>query len=135
MVELSDKFSEMPSLQNVVINGGPLVRLPLGMQTLTQVRMLDVGFNRLKTFDVDISKWEYLILFNLNFNKIQSYHSSLWLHPFVVNLHLNSNVGFGMPLDPKEIYLPKVRYLHMGNNSSPLPSELRAKQFPVCEEE
>ena len=131
MVELSEKFITMQALQRVSIESGPLRRLPENMENLPYVSYFGVRFNRLEAFDVDILKWDYLTVLKISFNNITYHHQNVWKHPNVASLHLNSNVGFHMPANMNEIYLPHVFYLHMGNNSSPLPNTLGSRQLPL----
>jgi len=130
MVELSEKFVTMQALQRVSIESGPLRRLPENMENLLYVSYFGVSFNRLEAFDVDILSWKYLAVLKVAFNNITYHHRNVWKHPNVASLHVKSNVGFHMPANMNEIYLPHVFYLHMGNNSSPLPKTLGPRQLP-----
>ena len=129
MIQLSDKFVDLTSLHRVRITSGPLRGLPDNMEALRELRNFDISFNQVEAFPIDISKWKFLIDLNLQYNNINISHSSLWRHENVINLRLNSNVGLCMPLESDRIKLPMARYLHLGNNSCPLPHSVTSEQF------
>ena len=130
LIQLSDKFPDLTSLQSVRITSGPLRGLPDNMEALREMRNFDISSNVVEVFAIDISKWKFLSLLGLRYNNISTSHSSLWRHENVKNLNLNSNVGLCMPLESDRIKLPQVRYLHLGNNSCALPQSITSEQFP-----
>ena len=131
MTKLHDvNFVKMTSLRSATISRGRLQKLPDNMELLIKMNRFDVSFNNLQTFDVDVLKWTYLSQLWLMFNNITQHNKNLWQHPELVNLAINSNKGLWMPLNVDKLKLPQLIYLHMGNNSGIIPSELSSKQLP-----
>ena len=131
MVALSDKFVSMTALQRVSIESGPLKQLPKNMENLQSLTYFGIAYSKLEAFNVDILKWKYLVKLSLFFNNISHHHPSVWKHPNVAVLDLNSNIGFGLPSNADELNLPQIYYLHLGNNSSPVPTSLGSTQMPM----
>ncbi len=130
MVELSDKMSTMTSLQSVKINNGPLAKLPPSLKELARIRRFDFENNRLKSFDIDVCSLSELLDMRLSFNQIKTVHKCLWKHESVRFISLSSNVGLEIPSQKDSIYLPKLQYIHVGNNSVLIPPTMGAEQFP-----
>ena len=104
--------------------------LPDNMEKLKELTWIDFEFNRLKRFDVDVSKFLFLNRIYIRFNNITHVHDSFWKHDTVTIIEANSNTGLRMPLNPKDIYLPNVYYFDIRNNSVLLPSILGKDQLP-----
>jgi hypothetical protein len=131
ITEVPKQISTLKSLQKLAIQSGPLRLLPnKEMQTLENLRTLNLQFNDLIAFDVDISNWNYITTIWLGYNQIKSTHKSLWKHKGLKNLDISSNEGLKIPEDPKNIHLPSLRYFNAGNNSVNITSILGAEQLP-----
>ena len=127
---LPDRIVEMTNLRKLAIRNGPLMTLPDNMEKLKELTDIDFQFNRLKRFDVDVSKYLFLNRIYIRFNTITHVHDSFWKHDTVTEIEANSNIGLRMPLNPKDIYLPNVFYFDIRNNSVLLPSILGKDQLP-----
>ena len=93
MTKISDDFVKLTALRIVFIKSGALETLPKSMEKLIHMNRLNLRFNRLKNFDVDVLQWKDLSQLFLDFNNITQYNENLWVHPHLVNLYLNSNAN------------------------------------------
>ena len=84
LVSLSKRFVELTALRKVRLTSGPLKYLPPNMEKLNQMSLFDVSFNQLRSFDVDLKKWDRLVKLLLMFNNITEVHSHLWKHQSLV---------------------------------------------------
>eukprot|EP00942_MAST-04A_sp_MAST-4A-sp1_P009915 g9915.t1 len=130
MTMLPDGIVEMTNLRKLAIRNGPLMKVPDNMEKLKELTFIDFEFNRLKRFDVDVSKFLFLNRIYIRFNNITHVHDSFWKHDTVTEILANSNIGLRMPVNPKDIYLPNVFYFDIRNNSVLLPSILGKDQLP-----
>ncbi len=127
---LPDRIVEMTNLRKLAIRNGPLMTLPDNIEKLKELTYIDFEFNRLKHFDVDMSKFLFLNRIYISYNIITHVHDSFWKHDTVTEIEANSNIGLRMPLNPKDIYLPNVFLFDIRNNSVLLPSILGKDQLP-----
>ena len=127
MTMLPDRIVEMTNLRKLAIRNGQLMKVPDNMEKL-ELTFIDFEFNRLKRFDVDVSKFLSFNKIYISFNNILHVHESFWKHGTVTEIYASSNVGLRMPLNPKDIYLPNVFFDI--RNSVLLPSILGKDQLP-----
>lgn len=131
MTKLPKGISTLKSLQKVTIINGPLQSIPQEIENLNKLFTFNLKFNQLKEFNIDISQWENIITIQLAFNKIKFAHKSLWNNKNLINLEINSNEGFQIPKDTKDINLPHLQFFHAGNNSVDITPILSgAEQLP-----
>ena len=90
----------------------------------------EISFNQLQEFSINVLEWVRLNRLSLEYNNITKCNDSVWRHPEIAILQLNSNVGLQMPQDITKINLPSLVYLNIGNNSIPISSELSSGQLP-----
>ena len=131
--------SSFRKLRSLVLTHGPLRTFPKEMERMSLLSNIDLDFNQLESFEVDLRKLPNMLRLQLQHNKIQSYHAlSLWTHESLVILRLNDNVNVSLP---EQIYdgssnthvkprMESLYFLSIVNNSSPLPRTLERKQFP-----
>ena len=122
---------EMRSLRTFRVLNCNLSSLPAKMENLIDVVSVDLSYNKLQKFDVDILKWKSIMHLNLKFNNISEYdEESMWNHPTLAALWVNSNKHFRMPrtLTMKS---PSLYYLVITNNSLTFPEKFGSEQMPV----
>eukprot|EP00944_MAST-04C_sp_MAST-4C-sp1_P013083 g13083.t1 len=118
ITKISDKFVRLTALRIVIIESGTLETLPKNMEKLVHMNRLNLDFNRLKSFDVDVLQWKDLSQMRLDFNNITQYNENLWVHPQLVNLLIGSNPGLQIS---KKVFLPRLMFLDVSNNSVSIP--------------
>ena len=126
---LPDKIEELTALKTLSLTDGPLTHLPeKRVEKLRKLSQLDFEFNRLQAFEVNVGELNHLITINLGYNEINALHASIWSHPELVNVLLNSNGNVSIP--DTGVYMPSLLRLLMQNNTGAFPEELGKAQFP-----
>ena len=132
---LPERFTEWTALRRVRIHNGLLEELPSGFMDLNNVARLEITSNRLKSFDVDVTKWNNLIYLFLYDNEIARMHKSVLRSQSLVNLDVALNVNFNIFAGVKEedaIHMPSLMYLNLKNNSATIQLKFMGKnQFPA----
>eukprot|EP00942_MAST-04A_sp_MAST-4A-sp1_P000690 g690.t1 len=122
----------MNGLRRVLIWNCNLTSLPPEMEKLSEMVDFEISFNRLEQFDVDVLKWPKLARLFLMYNKITTYNvNALWTHQNIHTLDLNDNIGLQMPDRNVDINMPRLTYLHLGNNSMNATIRFDTTQFPT----
>jgi hypothetical protein len=127
MTSLPEKITNLTSLKKIYIRNGPLKELPKNMERLTNMGIVDLSFNRLEVFDVDVRKWEHLTLLYIMYNNITHCHRHVWSHDTLIALDVRNNKGLDFP---KEINLPSLNYLGFANNSVEIDMEFGGENLP-----
>ena len=85
----------------------------------------------LKNFKLTSSKWQYLTILLLSYNRIDKYNATaLWQHPNLNFLKLDNNANLTIPND-LHIHMRMLRELDLRNNSMVLPNKFGRKEFPA----
>ena len=121
---------KMPNIKRLMVQNGPLKYLPNGMEKLNKLSTLAFQHSELEEFNIDTSSFTSLMELKLDFNQLKSVHESLWVHPTIAVVSLNSNVGLAVPSDPNKIKLRSAITLDLRNNSVLLPEQLGIRQLP-----
>jgi Leucine-rich repeat (LRR) protein len=119
---------DMPGLRKVYIRNCNLSALPPRMEQLTEMVLFEISFNRLKKFNVNISKWKKLQSLYLMNNNITIYNQkAIWRHDKLQSLSFNSN-DIDMP--SFKVDLPSLLYLDLNNNHITLTTAFSASTTP-----
>eukprot|EP00944_MAST-04C_sp_MAST-4C-sp1_P011937 g11937.t1 len=121
---------EMTALRKVFIRNCNLTKLPPRMEQLTKIALLEMPFNKLKGFDVDIGKWERLESLFLNNNNITSYNDAIFTHKNLIYLDLSDNIGLKMQRTRSKVFMPSLVQLAFANNSVEIDATLDRRMFP-----
>ena len=122
---------EMHALKRLEIINCNLTRLQPDMEKLSLLFDVDLRYNALEEFQVDVQQWQYLTYLLLSYNRIDKYNATaLWQHPNLVNLNLDNNANFTIPND-LHIHMRMLRRLDLRNNSMVLPNKFGRKEFPA----
>eukprot|EP00942_MAST-04A_sp_MAST-4A-sp1_P001331 g1331.t1 len=122
---------EMTALRKVFIRNCNLTKLPPRMEQLTEMVDFEISFNRLEEFMVDVGKWEKLHVLYLMYNNITKYHeNALWSHANIEGMDMADNIGMHISLPQKNIYMPNLYYLNLGNNSINIDWTFESARFP-----
>ena len=71
------------------------------MENLKLMAVVELSYNKLTEFNVDVQQWNYIITLNLQFNNISKYNmKALWSHDTLINLNLNDNSNFIISMIP-----------------------------------
>jgi Leucine-rich repeat (LRR) protein len=132
MTRLKNNFTTLTALNWLRIQSGPLASLPTsGMEGLTKISVLYLNFNRLTSFNIDVSLWPSLSRLVLSYNNLTiGGDHSIWKHAIIKGLMLNSNLGLALPESADQLYLPQLSYLDISNNSMAIPNYLSSAQLP-----
>ena len=128
LTSLPANIVRMTNMKNFLIQRGPLKVLPQGMESFKSLTSIDLRYNDLKTFNVDVAEYPYLNMLMLGFNNIKSIHESVFVHKRLAVVWINSNKGLEFP--PK-IRMPSVYFLDARNNSVAFPSPFGLEQAPA----
>ena len=122
--------SEMTAMKRLEVINCNLTTLPKHMEKLTLLINVDLSYNLLTEFNVDVQQWPYLTWLNLQYNNISNYNeTALWQHSSLYGLFMNSNVRFSISNDAT-ISMPMLQSLGISNNSMVLPNQFGRDQFP-----
>ena len=122
---LPNGTAKMTSLRRIEVRHGLLKTLPPGMERLTKLTYINFAFNKLNEFHVDVSKMDRLIRLELQNNNIQSVNEHVWEHLELAVIMLSSNIGLLLPSEG--VFLPRLYFLDLRNNSFGIPSLLAKK--------
>ena len=122
---------EMRSVRTFRVLNCNLSSLPAKMENLENVVSVDLSYNKLQKFDVNMFKWKSIMHLNLKFNNISEYdEESMWNHPTLAALWVNSNKHFRIPRT-LTIKSRALHYLVITNNSLTFPDSFGSEQMPV----
>jgi len=122
---------DMTSLKRVEVINCNLTTLPKNMENLKLMAFVDLSYNKLTEFNIDVKEWIYLIRLNFQFNNISKYNmESVWRHPALKYLLASGNPNFVIS-NNVEIHMPMLAWLDLRNNSMQLPNKFGKDQFPA----
>jgi Leucine-rich repeat (LRR) protein len=121
----------MTSLKKLEVVNCNLTTLPKNMENLKLMVYVDLSYNKLTEFNVDVKEWVYLSVLVFPFNNVSKYNmKSVWQHSAIYSLFANDNPNFVIS-NKVEIHMPMLVRLDLRNNSMQLPNKFGKDQFPA----
>ena len=131
LVTLPDLLvDDMKGLRKMVLRNCNLTALPTRMEKLTEMVDVEVSFNRLQRFDVDVGKWKRLESLILDNNNITAYNDAIFTHDDLAYLDLSDNIGLEIQRTQSKVFMPSLLHLALANNSVEIDTTFDSKMFP-----
>ncbi len=128
---LDNIVNSMTALKRVEIINCNLKTLPKKMENLKLIAYLDLSYNQLTDFNVNIQEWIYIATIYLQFNNISTVNTvAVWKNPTLITLNIKNNPKLKISSNI-EISMPMLKELDIRNNSMVLPNRFGKEEFPA----